>query len=92
MWYVISYDISDDDRRKRVADLLGLFGRRVQLSVFECRLEPADLERVVAAAGAILEQPENGNVRLYRWCAACRDASTGLGNLDDQDDEPVLIV
>lgn len=75
-----------------MADLLGHFGRRVQLSVFECRLEPADLHRVVAAAGRILETPENGDVRIYRWCAACRDASTGLGGLDDQDDEPVIIV
>jgi CRISPR-associated endonuclease Cas2 len=89
MWYVVTYDISDDDRRERLADLLG---RRVQLSVFECRLEPADLRRVVAAAGAILEKPENGDVRIYRWCAACRDASTGLGDLESQDDEPVVIV
>ena len=92
MWYVVSYDISNDDRRQRIADLLGLFGRRVQLSVFECRMGPADLQRVVAAAGAILERPENGDVRIYRWCAACRAASSGLGDVDDQGDEPVLIV
>ena len=92
MWYVVSYDISDDDRRKRISDLLGHFGRRVQLSVFECRLEAADLDRMLAAAGAILERPEYGDVRIYRWCAACRDASTGLGDVDDQGDEPVLIV
>ena len=92
MWYVVTYDISDDDRRERMANLLGHFGRRVQLSVFECRLEPADLERVVTAAGAILEKPENGDVRIYRWCAACRDASTGLGDLENQDDEQVVIV
>ena len=64
----------------------------MQLSVFECRLEKEDLDRVVAAAGAILERPENGDVRIYRWCAACRGASSGLGKVDGQDDEAVLIV
>src|SRR6266511_1773180 len=38
MLYVISYDISVDRRRARVAKLLEGFGQRVQYSVFECDL------------------------------------------------------
>ena len=32
--YVISYDIPDDKRRKKIADLLEGYGQRVQYSVF----------------------------------------------------------
>lgn len=36
--YLITYDISDDKRRKKVSDLLEGYGVRVQYSVFECVL------------------------------------------------------
>lgn len=36
--YVVTYDIPCDKRRKKVADLLEGYGRRVQYSVFECML------------------------------------------------------
>ena len=39
LFYVISYDISCDKRRKKVADLLEGYGQRVQFSVFECVLK-----------------------------------------------------
>lgn len=92
MWYVVTYDVSDDDRRTRVAELLGRYGQRVQLSVFECWLGPDDLASVLAAVGAILESPEQGSVRFYRWCAACRDASTGLGEVEKADHGEAFIV
>lgn len=38
LFYVITYDIPSDKRRKKVADLLEGYGRRVQYSVFECVL------------------------------------------------------
>ncbi len=37
---MISYDIPDDKRRKKVYDLLSGYGKWVQLSVFECVLTP----------------------------------------------------
>lgn len=41
LFYVVAYDIPDDKRRKRVADLLEGYGKRVQYSVFECVLSEA---------------------------------------------------
>jgi CRISPR-associated protein Cas2 len=38
LFYVVAYDIPDDKRRKKVADLLEGYGKRVQYSVFECLL------------------------------------------------------
>lgn len=43
---VISYDISDDKRRLKTAKTLEDFGKRVQYSVFECRLLPAEFEKL----------------------------------------------
>lgn len=38
LFYVICYDIPDDKRRKKISDLLEVYGSRVQYSVFECVL------------------------------------------------------
>ncbi|MCY7282918.1 MAG: CRISPR-associated endonuclease Cas2 [Cyanobacteria bacterium CAN_BIN43] len=39
LFYVVTYDITCDKRRKKVSDLLEGYGRRVQYSVFECVLD-----------------------------------------------------
>lgn len=36
---VVCYDIADDRRRLKVSKLLENYGRRVQKSIFECRLD-----------------------------------------------------
>jgi CRISPR-associated protein Cas2 len=46
LFYVITYDIPSDQRRKKVADLLEGYGRRVQYSVFECVLPPKKFEEL----------------------------------------------
>ncbi len=45
--YVIVYDITDNRERTRVAKVLAGFGRRVQESVFECRLSTALREKLI---------------------------------------------
>ena len=46
-YVVISYDISDDRTRRRVANLLMDYGKRVQYSVFECLLDAKTLETII---------------------------------------------
>jgi CRISPR-associated protein Cas2 len=73
--YLISYDISDPDRLRRVARVVGDFGERLQLSVFLCLLGRGDLaalrerlrDQINAAADQVLF------VRL-----AALDAADGL--------------
>jgi len=43
---VVSYDISDDRRRRKVMKAMEDFGARVQFSVFECRLLPSEIEKL----------------------------------------------
>jgi CRISPR-associated protein Cas2 len=46
LFYVVAYDIPDDKRRKKVADLLEGYGKRVQYSVFECLLTQAKYDEL----------------------------------------------
>ena len=46
MYVLISYDIVDDKRRLKVMKFLKDFGKRVQLSVFECHLTEEQLAAV----------------------------------------------
>jgi CRISPR/Cas system-associated endoribonuclease Cas2 len=59
MTWVITYDISDDRLRERVADGLGRYGWRVQESVFECTFDPEMLPEVVAVPERELGEAEN---------------------------------
>ena len=67
---VVSYDIPDDRRRLRLANALKDFGVRVQYSVFECHLEADQLEKLRQRLGRLVD-PQEDNVRLYRFCQDC---------------------
>lgn len=61
---LISYDISNDRRRSKVARTLEDYGRRVQYSVFECLLQPADLRRLNHALQPWVVDPQD-SIRFY---------------------------
>lgn len=45
-WYVISYDITEPKRWRRVYKLVNGYGRRLQYSIFRCRLTARQVERL----------------------------------------------
>ncbi len=92
MRYAIAYDVPEDGTRIRVARILEGYGWRVQFSVFECDLEPADLERLVRRLRRTLGKSGRGNVRIYRLCADCHRASIGLGAVERGLDDRVAIM
>jgi len=79
MRYVATYDVDDDRVRARIAKLLEGCGTRVQESVFECVLDDRARERLLADVRRELERCGDGELRLYRLCAGCLDASVGVG-------------
>ena len=83
MRYVIAYDIEEDRVRTRIAAVLASYGTRVQKSVFECNLDPEALERLTHLLSEELAVAPGGGIRIYRLCADCYGASTGLGELED---------
>lgn len=70
-FYVLAYDLSDDRRRAKIARLMESMGERVQGSVFEAWLTPAELNRLIAKAKKVMNERED-SLRIYALCAACR--------------------
>jgi CRISPR-associated protein Cas2 len=70
MFFAISYDIVDDRRRLKVANVLKDYGERVQLSVFEVNIEPDRLQRLKERVMKILDLEEDA-LRIYPLCGAC---------------------
>lgn len=81
MLYVISYDIEDDRRRNRIARYLEALGQRVQYSVFECELTPAQHRAVRVELEERIDRMAD-SVRLYPVCATCAAAIERLGAVE----------
>lgn len=64
LFYVVAYDISDDKRRKKVADLLEGYGKRVQYSVFECLLTQAKYDELLKRLKKRVKLSED-SIRFY---------------------------
>ena len=70
MFYVISYDIPDDQRRNQLAKVLKGFGTRVQYSVFEAHLTRSQFEQMKQTVNRVINTDED-SVRYYALCRAC---------------------
>ena len=70
MFYVISYDIPDNQRRNQLAKVLKGFGTRVQYSVFEAHLTRSQFEQMKQAVDRVID-PDEDSVRYYALCRAC---------------------
>jgi CRISPR-associated protein Cas2 len=57
--YLVSYDIADANRLRRVYKTLCGLGDRLQYSVFECHFSPADLARCQHALGKLIHHRED---------------------------------
>jgi CRISPR-associated protein Cas2 len=68
---LICYDIADAKRLRRVARLLEAHGRRVQQSVFLCRLPPPDARALREQLDETLH--EGDRLLTVRICADCQD-------------------
>mgnify|MGYP001040444824 FL=1 len=61
---VVSYDISNDKRRTKAAKTLEDFGARVQYSVFECRLLPAEFNKLRKRLQPFVREAQD-SIRFY---------------------------
>ena len=91
MLTVVSYDIVDDSRRTKLAKVLKDFGARVQFSVFECRLDLAQLESLAQRLRKVIDEAKD-SVRIYRVCQECavKTVILGKGQLTQDPDVYVL--
>jgi len=57
--YIVTYDISDDDRRTRVFQKLRGCGDHIQYSVFRCDLSDSERITMIAALHPLIEHQED---------------------------------
>jgi hypothetical protein len=55
-------------------------------------LDERALKQLTARLQRTLASPERGEIRVYRVCANCIEASFGLGRVTPDDDAPCIIV
>jgi len=79
MRYVITYDVSSDQRRAKVAARLAAWGDRVEKSVFECNLSDSELDDLVARLRSLIDLDKDV-VHIFRQCASCGAERASLGN------------
>ena len=81
--YLVSYDISDNRCRNKIAKKLEGYGKRVQYSVFECIVPNTLYEHMVEDLTALMEMETEGNIRIYPICENCRKKQTMIGIPDE---------
>lgn len=64
MFWIVSYDISNNRRRAKVAKILEGYGRRAQYSVFECEIDSEKCDRLEALIKRQID-PQEDDVRFY---------------------------
>jgi CRISPR-associated protein Cas2 len=75
---LVTYDISRDTNRARVAATLQTWGDRIQRSVFICTLDPADFTDLVERVRAIIDTRTDA-VHIAPLCGTCWTGITVLG-------------
>jgi len=91
MLIVVSYDVANDRRRTRLAHALLDFGVRVQYSVFECLLEPDQLDRLRHRVLREIDEAED-SLRIYRFCQDCGSKIEILGTGKGTEDLDVYVL
>jgi CRISPR-associated protein Cas2 len=76
--YVLPYDVSDDSRRRRIAEVLEDEGTRVQFSVFEARLSKARIQSLTREILEILSSSDS--LRVYSIGRPGESNSTVVGS------------
>lgn len=77
--YLISYDVSNDRIRNKIAKELENFGKRVQYSVFECRISELQLHKLYSSLVKLMQEDDAGNIRIYSICAKCEQKLQLIG-------------
>ena len=80
---LLTYDISDTDglgatRLRRIAEVCERYGQRVQFSVFEFRLSPARLARLIGEVEDVIDR-ERDSVIVYRFPGRIEAAAIHVG-------------
>ncbi|GAB1464831.1 CRISPR-associated endonuclease Cas2 [Aliarcobacter cryaerophilus] len=82
MKYLITYDIENNKRRKKVSDELEAYGYRVNFSVFECELNKTKMKNLVKKLEELIDKKKD-SLRFYHVCENCVPKSFELCNREE---------
>ncbi|MBD3177120.1 MAG: CRISPR-associated endonuclease Cas2 [Armatimonadia bacterium] len=96
MLVLVTYDVSTateggDARLRRVAKACEDYGQRVQFSVFECLVDPAQWAKLKHRLEKLIE-PETDSLRYYYLGANWRNRVEHVGAKKSYDPEGPLVV
>ncbi len=96
MLVLITYDVNTEDaagrkRLRRVAKKCVNYGQRVQNSVFECLLDPAQYKLLQTELLAVID-PEKDSLRFYQLGNSYRNKIEHFGVKASYEPEGVLLV
>lgn len=77
--YLISYDITDNRIRGKIAKELSGYGQRVQYSVFECRITQQQYKELYRKLALLMQEEKEGNIRIYNICGKCGQKLNTIG-------------
>lgn len=87
--WLISYDVSSDKHRQKIAKTLLDYGERVQYSVFECDINEKELKRLISKLTKLIENSDS--IRYYRLCSACLSKAIFTGRSNYVDTEYLVV-
>lgn len=79
MIYGVSYDITSNKIRTKLAKLLEGYGVRIQYSIFECKLTEKRFRKLYSEVFNLTVEEESGSVRFYTLCANCEKKVVTIG-------------
>lgn len=91
LWYLVCYDISEPKRWRKAYKLLKGYGRRVQFSIFRCRINKRQLERMRWELEKILDVEDR--LLISSLCDCCAMKVISRNSISDWDkDQPRFAV
>ncbi len=68
-WHLITYDVREPKRLRQVAAKLESYGERIQYSVFRCRLDTKELEKLHWELNQIMDDVDD--LLVMPICQSC---------------------
>ena len=92
--YIVTYDISDPKRLRRVYKLMLGWGDHLQLSVFQCELNARELVELRVELGRLIRHTEDQVLFVDVGTVAGRsaDAITSLGRAHSDPERVAIVV
>lgn len=90
-FYVVAYDVSDDKRRAKVVKVLQKYGKRINLSVFECMLSDSQFKNLKESIMKVSDR-KNDHILVYPLCLNCFTKIESLAGVLSKNWDKVIVV